>query len=134
MGVGSLVFGLARIKIDSFEGSAQDLTAGFSAEQAEQLMSNLYVEAQLMEGGVPMGLPSRTIYSPHGGDSAAGGGHGMHAVLCRWNDVLTFRFDSASLPHFRSACALTMSLLAALIFHRPSRCGGSCRSDSWRRF
>lgn len=83
---------LSSIKIDSFEGSKQDLTEGFSAEQADQLLNNLFVEAQLMEGDVPIGLPSRTLYSCYGGEcTRGGGGHRLQTKQCRWNDLLTFR-------------------------------------------
>ena len=85
---------LRSIKIDSFEGGKQDLTEGFSAEQADQLLSNLFVEAQLMEGDVPIGLPSRTIYSCYGdGSRGGGGGHRLQTRQCRWNDLLTFRLN-----------------------------------------
>jgi len=88
---------LRSIKIDSFEGGKQDLTEGFSAEQADQLLSNLFVEAQLMEGDVPIGLPSRTIYSCYGdGSRGGGGGHRLQTRQCRWNDLLTFRLRSAA--------------------------------------
>ena len=83
---------LRSIRIDSFEGSKQDLTEGFSAEQADQLLNNLFVEAQLMEGDAPIGLPSRTLYACYGGDgSRGGGGHRLQTKQCRWNDLLTFR-------------------------------------------
>jgi len=80
-----------RIKIDSFEVTKHHLTQGFSAEHADQLLANLFVEAQLMEGDVPIGLPSRTAYSSYGGEACAGSGHRVHAMQCRWNDLLTFR-------------------------------------------
>lgn len=79
-----------RIKIDSFEGSKQDLTLGFSAEHADMLLANLFIEAQLMEGDVPIGLPSRTLYASYGGDAAAGANHRVHTSQCRWTDLLTF--------------------------------------------
>ena len=80
-----------RIKIDAFEGSTHDLTKGFSAQHADHLLANLFVDAQLMEGDVPIGLPSRTAYSAHGGNSeGSGGAHRAHSNLCQWNDVLTF--------------------------------------------
>ena len=75
----------------TFEGSTHDLTKGFSAQHADHLLANLFVDAQLMEGDVPIGLPSRTAYSAHGGNSAgSGGAHRAHSNLCQWNDVLTF--------------------------------------------
>ena len=79
------------IKIDSFDGRKQDLTTGFSPEHAEQLLANLFVEAQLMEGDVPIGLPSRTVYSCYGGDFSNLHGHGRALTnQCRWGDLLTF--------------------------------------------
>ena len=74
-------FGPFRVKIEAFEGAKEAVAAGFSAEQSDTLLANLFVEAQLMEGGAPMGLPSRTGYAPY-------------ETHCRWNDTLTF-------PHIR---------------------------------
>ena len=49
-----------------------------------------------MEAGVPIGLPSRTVYAAYGGgDGAAGAAvdaahRSSHASQCRWSDLLTF--------------------------------------------
>jgi len=69
--------GPLRLKIDSFEGSKEDLTSGIHPENAESLLANLFVEAQIMEGETAVGLPSRTCYTSYGNQ-------------CRWNDLLTF--------------------------------------------
>lgn len=74
-------FGPFRVKIEAFEGTMEAVAAGFSAAQSDMLLAHLFVEAQLMEDGVPMGLPSRTSYAPL-------------ETHCRWNDTLTF-------PHIR---------------------------------
>jgi phosphatidylinositol 3-kinase len=61
-----------------------------------QLLANLFVEAQLMEAGVPIGLPSRTLYAAYGGGhGGATAGQGAangssQTSQCRWSDLLTF--------------------------------------------
>jgi hypothetical protein len=91
------------------------LTAGFSAAQSDILLTNLFVEAQLMEDGVPMGLPSRTNYAPF-------------ETHCRWNETLTFphiRYwhlprDAELRIHLRSLLAPRRSITIGEVPFRPA--------------
>ena len=108
-------FGPFRVKIEAFEGTMEALTAGFSAAQSDILLTNLFVEAQLMEDGVPMGLPSRTNYAPF-------------ETHCRWNETLTFphiRYwhlprDAELRIHLRSLLAPRRSITIGEVPFRPA--------------